>query len=202
MIYDKLAIDDMGRFERAEFINALTGPKAVYLIGSRHEEGHENLALFSSIVHIGANPPLIGIVFRPDTVRRHTLENIRNNKLFTINSVHPEFIDRAHQTSANYDEHTNEFDAVGLDKFYLDGIDVPFVKASALNLLVSYQEEYPIKSNGTHLVIGSIEKVSVDKALVAEDGWVDIFAIKSAVCVGLSRYGEATFLQKQDYARP
>lgn len=202
MVIDRAVIDDMGRFERTEFINALTGPRSVYLIASCDTDGRENLALFSSIVHIGANPPLIGIVFRPDTVRRHTLENIRSTGHFTINAIHPQFIESAHQSSANYEVDISEFEAVGIEKEYVDNIAVPFVKASKLKIYLSLEEEYLIKANGTHMVIAGIEKVLINQQYLSEDGWVDVFAIDSVVCAGLSRYGQTSFLKQLDYARP
>jgi flavin reductase (DIM6/NTAB) family NADH-FMN oxidoreductase RutF len=61
---------------RAAFINSLGGFKSVCLIGTINNIKQSNLAIFNSIVHIGANPPLIGFVVRPDSVERHTLENI------------------------------------------------------------------------------------------------------------------------------
>ncbi len=73
---DIAAMDD--RY-RVFFVNALSGFKAAHLVGttSATEEGQDNLALFSSVVHIGANPPLLGMISRPHTVPRHTLENIQ-----------------------------------------------------------------------------------------------------------------------------
>lgn len=46
------------RFYRANFINSLQGFKPVSLIGMVNETGQVNLAIFSNIVHIGADPAL------------------------------------------------------------------------------------------------------------------------------------------------
>ena len=46
-------------------INSLGGFKSVALIGTKSEAGNTNLAIFSSIFHLGANPPLVGLIFRP-----------------------------------------------------------------------------------------------------------------------------------------
>ena len=61
---------------RINLINSLVGFRSVCLIGTINQKNISNLAIFNSIVHIGASPPLIGFVVRPDCVDRHTLSNI------------------------------------------------------------------------------------------------------------------------------
>ncbi len=62
---------------RANFFNTLTGFKSANLIGTYDENDKENLAIFNSVIHLGANPPLMGFILRPTTVERHTYENIK-----------------------------------------------------------------------------------------------------------------------------
>ena len=87
---------------RATFINSLGGFKSVNLIGTRSESGLSNLAIFSSIVHIGANPPLVGFIVRPDSAERHTLENILETSYYTLNHINESIVINSHQTSARY----------------------------------------------------------------------------------------------------
>jgi hypothetical protein len=61
---------------RASFVNSLGGFKSVVMIGSKNKKGQENLAIFNSLIHIGANPALCAFIVRPDVSPRHTLENI------------------------------------------------------------------------------------------------------------------------------
>ena len=58
------------KHKRAHFINSLGGFKSVSLVGTSDKEGNSNLAVFSSIFHIAANPPLIGLIFRPSTLSK------------------------------------------------------------------------------------------------------------------------------------
>jgi flavin reductase (DIM6/NTAB) family NADH-FMN oxidoreductase RutF len=90
------------RFYRANFINSLTGFKSVSLIGSINTQGQPNLAIFSSIVHLGADPALVGFINRPLAAAPHTIGNIQATKSYTINHVHAGIIQQAHQTSAKY----------------------------------------------------------------------------------------------------
>ena len=77
----------MEQRERARLINSLSGFKSANLIGTCDKQGLENLAVVSSVVHLGSNPPLFGFIVRPTESRRDTLENILETKHFTINSV-------------------------------------------------------------------------------------------------------------------
>ena len=67
---------------RAAFINSLSGFKSASLIGSVDKDGNTNLAIFSSVVHLGSNPALIAFINRPDSTSRHTLENISGQPFF------------------------------------------------------------------------------------------------------------------------
>ena len=53
-------ISQMEQRFRASFINSLGGFKSVVLVGTANESGETNLAIFNSLFHIGANPPLCG----------------------------------------------------------------------------------------------------------------------------------------------
>ena len=99
---------------RATFINSLGGFKSVLLVGTRSGNGQENLAIFSSFFHLGANPPLFGLVVRPDVSPRHTLENILETKQFTLNQITEDFFEKAHHTAARYPKEISEFQAAGL----------------------------------------------------------------------------------------
>ncbi len=142
------------RFYRANFINSLTGFKSASLIGTINAQGVPNLGMFSSMVHIGSDPALIGYINRPVAAAPHTLANIKANGFYTVNHIHPAFLAQAHQTSAKYPDEVNEFTEVGLTEEYIEGVQVPFVKESAIKYLLSLKEIIPIQLNDTFLVIG------------------------------------------------
>ena len=95
-------IKEWDRFYRANFINSLQGFKPVSLLGTVNENGQPNLAIFSNIVHLGADPALIGFINRPVEAAPHTLHNIEVTGQYTINHIQPSFVAAAHQTSAKY----------------------------------------------------------------------------------------------------
>ncbi len=191
------------RFYRANFINSLTGFKSVSLIGTINAQGIPNLGMFSSIVHIGSDPALIGYINRPVAAAPHTLANIKANGLYTVNHIHPSFIDKAHQTSAKYPDEVNEFTEVGLTEDYIDGIHVPFVKESPIKYLLSLKEIVPITLNATFLVIGQLEQVLMDPALQpTSEGFLHLDQAGSICSNGLDAYYTTELVDRYDYARP
>ena len=65
------------RFTRANILNSLSGFKSASLIGTVNKNGQANLAIFSNLVHIGADPALVGFINRPLDAAPHTLSNIQ-----------------------------------------------------------------------------------------------------------------------------
>ncbi len=191
------------RFYRANFINSLTGFKSASLIGTINAQGVPNLGVFSSIVHIGSDPALIGYINRPIAAAPHTLANIKANGLYTVNHIHPSFVEKAHLTSAKYPDEVNEFTEVGLTEEYLDGINVPFVKESTIKYLLSLKEIIPIALNATYLVIGQLEKVLIDPSLKpTSDGFLHLDQAGSISSNGLDAYYKTELIDRYDYAKP
>ena len=191
------------RFYRANFINSLTGFKSASLIGTINAQGVPNLGMFSSMVHIGSDPALIGYINRPLAAAPHTLANIKSNGFYTVNHIHPSFVDKAHQTSAKYPDEVNEFAEVGLTEEYLEGINVPFVKESAIKYLLSLKEVVPITLNDTFLVIGQLEQVLIDPSLQpTADGFLELDQVGSICSNGLDAYYKTTLIDRYAYAKP
>lgn len=192
----------MDKRYRGTFINSLTGYKSVSLVGSQDSSGLTNLAIFNSIVHLGAHPPLIGMIVRPDSVDRHTLQNIEETGVYTINHIQESMIQKAHQTSARYPKEVSEFDAVGLTPEYLTNFQAPFVKESSLKMAVQFKEKVSFTSNGTIFVIGEIQQVYLPETAIQSDGLVDLVQVGSITNVGLDSYHTVNRGVRLPYAKP
>ena len=191
------------RFYRANFINSLTGFKSASLIGTVNAQGVPNLGIFSSIVHIGSDPALIGFINRPIAAAPHTLANIKANGFYTVNHIQASFLAQAHQTSAKYPDEINEFTEVGLTEDYLEGIHVPFVKESSIKYLLSLKEIVPIALNATFLVIGQLEQVLMDPAIQpTSDGFLHLDQAGSICSNGLDAYYNTNLINRYAYANP
>ena len=67
---------------RAQFFNSLSGPRQVGLLTSFSPEGIANAAVFSQTLHVSANPPQLGFLFRPLTDEHQGLRYCREQKAF------------------------------------------------------------------------------------------------------------------------
>ncbi|WP_160063936.1 flavin reductase family protein [Psychromonas sp. L1A2] len=188
--------------QRAHFINSLSGFKSANLIGTQDVNGQTNLAIFSSVVHLGASPALVGFIMRPDNNDRHTLDNISISKQYTINQVSTAFYEKAHQTSARYPREKSEFEEVGLSTFHLDSVNAPFVKESRLKYAVTLKEILPIPLNNTLFIIGEITDVICDEETIKDDGYIDIQSLQTVSISGLDSYHISERLSRLSYAKP
>ena len=202
MYWSKEDIINTNKIKRLNLINSVSGTKSANLIGSKSESGQENLAIFSSVIHLGSNPALLGFVLRPDKdVRRHTYDNIITSKSYTINSIHASFIDKAHYTSAKFSVDESEFEKCKLEAQYLNEFNAPFVKASKLKMALKLQEVVDIKINSCKLIIGSIEHLHVDQEAIEENGQVNLQKLDTVAIGGLNSYYALNQIGHIPYAR-
>lgn len=187
---------------RAQLVNSLSGFKSANLIGTCNSDGQTNVAIFSSVVHLGASPALVGFIMRPDSVDRHTLDNIKQTKQYTINQVGEAFWQKAHQTSARYLEQECEFELCGLSAQFIAGIDAPFVEESQLKYALTLKQIIPIELNNTQLVIGEITDVLYPDTALKQDGYLDIESLNTVAISGLDSYHVSERLARLSYAKP
>ena len=202
MYWSKEDIINTNKIKRLNLINSVSGTKSANLIGTKSVSGQENLAIFSSVIHLGSNPALLGFVLRPDKdVRRHTYDNIIASKSYTINSIHASFIVKAHYTSAKFSVDESEFEKCKLEVQYLNEFNAPFVKASKLKMALKLQEVVDIKINSCKLIIGSIEHLHVDQEAIEENGQVNLQKLDTVAIGGLNSYYALNQIGHIPYAR-
>lgn len=187
---------------RTNLINSLSGFKAANLVGTIDAKGQTNLAVFSSAVHIGAHPPLQGLVFRPDSVSRHTFENIVETGVYTLNHINRDIYSQAHQTAARYDKDISEFDATGLTAEFVKGFAAPYVKEAVIQVGMEYREHHRLEINGTILLIGEVIAVRCPRHVMAADGFLDLESAGTLAIGGLDSYHQTCRLARMSYAKP
>ncbi|NNF35809.1 MAG: flavin oxidoreductase [Saprospiraceae bacterium] len=192
----------MDKFKRINIINSITGIKPANLIGTRSRSGATNLAIFTSVFHMGSKPPFIGMLFRPDKdVRRHTLENIRETRQYTINHVNDQIIEQSHYTSAKFDAGVSEFEGCGFKEEYIEGFSAPFVQESKIKIGLTLEEEIPISLNDTIIVVGQIEHIIIEGNCLMENGYIDLENSQSVGVSGLNSYYSLNKKKDLPYAR-
>ena len=195
-------INDLEKIKKINLINSCSGYKSANLIGSISNEGITNVAVFSSVTHLGSNPPTLGFIVRPTTVPRDTYKNIMESGIFTINHVYEDILEDAHHTSAKYEEEISEFDITELEAEYHNDCIAPFVKGSPVQMEMRFVEQYHIKSNNVIHIIAEIKNLYVKDDILQEDGFLDLVKGKVAAINGLDAYAVAKNSSRFDYQRP
>jgi flavin reductase (DIM6/NTAB) family NADH-FMN oxidoreductase RutF len=195
-------IQESERKFRINLINSITGIKPANLIGSISTDGINNLAIISSVVHLGSHPPFIGFVMRPKhEVKRDTYENLASTGHFTINQVPAKLVENAHYTSAKFEAAVSEFEACKIQEIFLGDFPAPFVKESPIKIGLSLQETIPIKSNNTLLIVGKVEQLYIDDQYLDERGYVHLDKMNVAGIGGLNSYYTLNKITDFPYAR-
>ena len=193
------ALDD--RY-RALFVNALSGFKSANMIASCDQNKNTNIAIFTSVFHIGSTPPLLGMISRPHSVCRNTLENILETRYYTINHANESICEQAHQTSARYDKKISEFKATGLCEEWHDNFPAPFVKQSRIQLGMELKEHHQLTINNTIIIIGEITYINIKDDIVHQDGYIDIERAGSIAVSSLDSYHRTDLITQLSYAKP
>lgn len=199
---DRPEIEKMDRIARLNLVNSCTGYKSANLIATINNEGQTNVAVFSSVTHLGSDPALISFILRPTTVPRHTYQNMKAYGYFSVNHIAANQIEDAHHTSAAYPEEISEFDQTNLQAVYHNDCPVPFVKGSPVKLLCKYVNEYLIEENGCILVIASIEAIFYEEELLSSDNWLQLDKGEVVAINGLDGYALPKLVERLPYARP
>ncbi|MDG1779123.1 MAG: flavin reductase [Flavobacteriaceae bacterium] len=195
--------EELDHIFRINLINSCSGFKSANLIGTKSNSGIPNVAVFSSVTHLGSNPPLLGVIFRPVTdVPRNTYDNIKETGQFTVNHIDASIIEDAHHTSAKYNKEISEFDITNLEEEYKNEWHAPFVKNAPIQMALTYCEEYEIKANNTILLIGEIKDLFVRQDLLEDDGFINLSKGNIVAINGLDGYTVPELKERIPYQRP
>lgn len=193
MTYTKDEIQKLEKIFRLNLINGISGVKPANLVGTKSVSGNENVAMFSSIVHLGSNPALLGFVMRPQGEHfSDTYKNILESKTYTINHVSQSFIEKAHYTSAKLGGDVSEFEKMKLESVYEHDFFAPFVKQSAVKIGMKLEQTIPLP-NECIFIIGAVELLQLPEDVVDENGHL---ALEKYDCVGISGLNNYYSLQK------
>jgi flavin reductase (DIM6/NTAB) family NADH-FMN oxidoreductase RutF len=195
-------IDSLDHLNKINLMNSISGYKSANLVATKSADGITNVAIFSSVIHYGSSPAILGFVLRPTTVERNTYDNIKKTSFYTINAVNEDIIEDAHHTSAKYPPGVSEFDKTNLSPIYKDNFHAPYVSESPLKIGMNFLEEYHIKANGTILVLGEVTDLYFKETMLSEDGFLNLSKEKIVSINGLDTYIVAKHQKRLSYQRP
>jgi flavin reductase (DIM6/NTAB) family NADH-FMN oxidoreductase RutF len=190
---------------RAMLVNSLSGFKSANVVGTASEDGREACCIVSSVVHLGSNPALMGVVFRPPGADSHNYHNLAANGRFTLSHISAGFYKQAHQTSARFEASVSEFEAVRLTPhWHMDAagerFQAPALAESPVRMGLSVSEDL-LLPNGCRFVIGTVEWVDFDASSQSKDGFLDLASTETVCIGGLDAYHTAARLSRLSYAK-
>ena len=200
--FNRKDIDGLEKIFKINLINSCSGFKSANLLGSISEDGKPNVAVFSSVTHLGSNPPTLGFILRPTTVPRNTHKNLKDTGIFTINHIYEDIIDDAHHTSAKYPDDVSEFSMTSLEEEYKGKFKAPFVKNAPVQMSMKFVEEIYVPSNDVMLIVSQIQELYVNDELLQEDGLINLSEGNIATINGLDTYAIPKFKKQLSYQRP
>lgn len=202
MLLTNKQLNELDRIKRLNIINSLTGIKPANLIGTQNTTQQSNLAIFSSVVHLGSNPAILGFVTRPSAgVARNTLTNIIDTQHYTINHVPISMVEQAHQTAAKYPPDQSEFEKCGFTEETINDFPAPFVAQASIQIGLKLAEIVPIEMNKTQLIIGQIEILNLADEVLSTEGYINLEQAGTAGISGLNSYYELKLIKSLPYAR-
>jgi len=195
-------LDAMNHRKRGLLLNSLAGFRMAVMVGTISPQGVFNLAIFNSLVHLGADPPLWGLVLRPNPLERDTYRNIERLHTYTLNYIPLNEREGAHQCSAKYDPSVSEFDSCGFEPELIDGCVAPFVKSALVKIQMELVSVIPVPLNQTSIMIGKPVAITMKSELLGADGFVNLADHGILGCMGLDAYIRAQLLDRYEYAQP
>ena len=187
---------------RATLFNLLSGIQPAVVISTSNENGSCNLALFNSLTHIGSNPALLGVFFRPLSVERHTYSNLKRTGTFVVNHLPASMVHTVHQTSAKFERSVSEAERLELSTARLEGFEAPYLEDALISIGLRFEEEQLIQANETLFVIGRCEWIRWNGVEYTPDGFFDWEAWSPLLVAGLDDYFSAHSLVRLAYAEP
>jgi len=188
MVLETKDLNKLERRYRANLINSITGIKPANLIGSRSKENQDNLAIFSSVVHLGSHPAQIGMVTRPQVPNmKDTYSNILETGFYTINHVLQDHIKKAHYTSGRFEKNVSEFERVNLESVIVNDFFAPFVSESPIKIGLKHIDSLHLP-NGCIFIIGEVVLIELPEEIIDQEGHLDLAVTKAVGITGLNSY--------------
>lgn len=183
---------------RGQFFNSLYGARSVALLCSQGEVW--NAAPVSQIIHVGANPPRVGVLMRPNSAKHQSQSNLFREPWASLHFMPEDHAHRVHQASAAYTDHDSELAILGWDFHPWEDYPAILLKDACLSLCLEVNEVLALQ-NGTALYVFDIHAIESQGTPDSLGHWPITENILHSQ--GLDYYGHAVMTHGPlPYARP
>ncbi len=162
--------------EMYKFLIGGVAPRPIAWAGTRSKDGFNNLAPFSFYNAFSSTPPIVGFstIPRLDGRKKDTLQNVIDNKCFTLSAVSRRLVTEMSKSAALLEPEEDEFSYAGLEPAEAQTINAPYVKDALLvfecelNQVISFGD---VEGSG-NLILGQIKHININDDIY-EDGYVN-----------------------------
>lgn len=162
--------------EMYKFLIGGVAPRPIAWAGTRSKDGFNNLAPFSFYNAFSSTPPIVGFstIPRLDGRKKDTLQNVIDNKCFTLSAVSHRLVTEMSKSAALLEPEEDEFSYAGLEPAEAQTINAPYVKDALLvfecelNQVISFGD---VEGSG-NLILGQIKHININDDIY-EDGYVN-----------------------------
>ena len=163
----RFSVGELTGADPYKLATGLIVPRPIGWIGSLSADGIPNLAPYSFFNCVSGLPPTF--VFAPGrSVRRDTLDNVREVGEFTINIVTADVVEAMNATAASHPADVDEFEAAGLTAVASTSVRPPMVGECRANIecVVTQIVDIGHPEHGNALVVGEAVEIHVDPELL------------------------------------
>ncbi|QRG08471.1 flavin reductase family protein [Xanthobacter dioxanivorans] len=169
----KIYARDLDNSSAYTLLTGVVVPRPIAWISTQSSVGKSNIAPFSCFTFVSSDPPMIGFnCGLRDGARKDTARNIAETGEFVVNIVDDGFLEKVHQSAADYSADVSELDVLELDRAPSDTIAVPRVISCPINLECTLDQIVKFGHSGSEFFVGEIKLFHVRDGLLA-DGKVD-----------------------------
>ena len=175
--------------------NAIVTPRPIGWIGTRGNDGADNLAPYSFFNAVAYEPPQVmfsSTSAKPDRGdTKDSVGNIRQTGVFSVNVVSFALRDAMNQTAGGWGKDTDEFDLAGLEKADCTTIDCPRVAASPATLECKATQIVRLSGATNYAVFGEVIGIHMRDDCMT-DGMFDLRKFNPLARLGYQDYTSVT----------
>ncbi|MGA0934131.1 MAG: flavin reductase family protein [Pseudohongiellaceae bacterium] len=162
--------------EMYKFLIGGVAPRPIAWVGTRSQDGTNNLAPFSFYNAFSSTPPIVGFstIPRLDGRKKDSLQNVLDTGCFTLSAVSHRLVQQMSKSAALLEPEEDEFAYAGLEPAKAEKVNAPYVKDAqlvfecTLNQVISFGD---VEGAG-NLVLGQIINIRIDDDIY-DNGYVD-----------------------------
>jgi flavin reductase (DIM6/NTAB) family NADH-FMN oxidoreductase RutF len=162
--------------EMYKFLIGGVAPRPIAWVGTRSQDGTNNLAPFSFYNAFSSTPPIVGFstIPRLDGRKKDSLQNVLDTGCFTLSAVSHRLVQQMSKSAALLEPEEDEFAYAGLEPAKAEKVNAPYVKDAqlvfecTLNQVISFGD---VEGAG-NLVLGQIINIRIDDDIY-DNGYVN-----------------------------